>query len=133
MFILVQLGLGLLAAHHPRLRKPESAHIRVAILLAMSAFGLVPLLHWASIVPVVVRDLFVSQLARIFVWYGIGFVFYRFRLPERWAPGLFDTWGSSHQLWHLFILVGAVQSYLAMNGLRTYHAEQGCAEVLLLS
>jgi adiponectin receptor len=30
------------------------------------------------------------------------------RIPERWRPGAFDIWGNSHQLFHLFAILGAV-------------------------
>lgn len=28
----------------------------------------------------------------------------QFRIPERFAPGKFDIWGSSHQIFHVLIL-----------------------------
>jgi predicted membrane channel-forming protein YqfA (hemolysin III family) len=30
------------------------------------------------------------------------------KLPERLAPGWFDTWGHSHQWWHVLTMVGPV-------------------------
>jgi adiponectin receptor len=29
------------------------------------------------------------------------------RVPERWAPGKFDIWGSSHQIFHVLVVCAA--------------------------
>ena len=34
-------------------------------------------------------------------------ILYTLRIPERWYPGRFDIWGSSHQWLHLFTIFGA--------------------------
>lgn len=34
---------------------------------------------------------------------GIAVIFYVRYYPERFAPGKFDLWGNSHQLWHIAI------------------------------
>jgi len=39
--------------------------------------------------------------------YIIALVIYLGRVPERWFPGKFDYLGSSHQIWHLLVMVGA--------------------------
>lgn len=36
-----------------------------------------------------------------------GAVIYAMRVPERLKPGAFDIWGHSHQIFHVFVLVGA--------------------------
>lgn len=28
-------------------------------------------------------------------------------MPERWRPGHFDIWGSSHQIFHVLVLLAA--------------------------
>lgn len=43
--------------------------------------------------------------------YLVGVGVYVSRIPERWAPGLFDIWGHSHQLWHLFVTAAAYMHY----------------------
>ncbi len=30
------------------------------------------------------------------------------RFPERYHPGAFDVWGSSHQIFHIMVVLGAV-------------------------
>lgn len=39
--------------------------------------------------------------------YIAGAAIYANRVPEKWAPGRFDIWGSSHQIFHVFVLIAA--------------------------
>lgn len=40
---------------------------------------------------------------------GVTFVrrWLQARVPERWAPGSFDIWGSSHQIFHVLVVMAA--------------------------
>ncbi|OCK79520.1 HlyIII-domain-containing protein [Lepidopterella palustris CBS 459.81] len=40
--------------------------------------------------------------------YGIGAWFFASRVPEKWRWGMFDIWGSSHQIFHVWVVIGAV-------------------------
>lgn len=46
--------------------------------------------------------------------YLSGLFFYASHLPERAAPGRFDTLLASHQLWHVAIVVGVVLYWRGM-------------------
>eukprot|EP00667_Euglena_gracilis_P012153 EG_transcript_12458 len=37
--------------------------------------------------------------------YSMGFLVFLSKVPERLIPRVFDIWGNSHQLWHLFIVL----------------------------
>lgn len=37
-----------------------------------------------------------------------GAAIYAARIPERWYPKRFDLWGSSHQLMHVLLVLGAI-------------------------
>jgi len=39
------------------------------------------------------------------------------RIPESLSPGTFDYFGSSHQIFHVFVLVGAFSQYCALRGM----------------
>ena len=39
--------------------------------------------------------------------YMLGAAIYAARVPERFAPGYFDIWGSSHQLFHVLVVLAA--------------------------
>ena len=42
------------------------------------------------------------------VLYIFGAAIYACRIPERFAPGRFDLFGSSHQIFHGFVLAAAL-------------------------
>lgn len=42
------------------------------------------------------------------ILYATGAVFYITRIPERWKPGAFDIAGHSHQIFHVFVVLGAL-------------------------
>jgi predicted membrane channel-forming protein YqfA (hemolysin III family) len=54
------------------------------------------------------------------------------KVPERWAPqagpwaGCFDTWGSSHQWWHLFTILGPCVCLEAGRGLLAARLAHAC-------
>lgn len=39
--------------------------------------------------------------------YGVGALFFATRMPESLLPEKFDVWGSSHQLFHVCVVIGA--------------------------
>lgn len=41
------------------------------------------------------------------VFYILGALLYGVRFPERVAPGTFDIWGQSHQLFHVLVVIAA--------------------------
>jgi adiponectin receptor len=43
--------------------------------------------------------------------YGLGAIIYAHRFPEKYFPSKFDYLGASHQIWHLFVLVGVYLNY----------------------
>ena len=47
------------------------------------------------------------------ILYATGAVFYVTRIPERWKPGAFDIAGHSHQIFHVFVVLGALAHTLA--------------------
>ncbi|SCU80920.1 LADA_0B10220g1_1 [Lachancea dasiensis] len=50
------------------------------------------------------------------VFYISGAILYGIRFPERLAPGKFDIWGNSHQLFHLLVVVAALCHLRALIG-----------------
>jgi len=76
-----------------------------------------------SAIPFIHQSVFVSNRylphLDLFYWifggilYIAGATIYMLRLPERFFPGLFDIFGSSHQIFHIFIVIAAVMTYYA--------------------
>lgn len=46
--------------------------------------------------------------------YIFGAILYAARIPEKLSPGRFDLIGSSHQIFHMFVLAGSYCHYLSI-------------------
>ncbi|KAH9116043.1 hypothetical protein AeMF1_010013 [Aphanomyces euteiches] len=55
-----------------------------------------------------------------------GVVFYASRFPERISPGRFDIWGSSHQWWHLCVVVAGILYYQQTLELHAWRSANPC-------
>ena len=56
------------------------------------------------------------------ILYGIGAILYAIRFPERYFKRTFDIFGSSHQLFHFFVLAAALLHIWA--SIRVFHERQ---------
>lgn len=59
-------------------------------------------------------------------FYLLGTGFYVSRVPERWRPGKFDMAGHSHQIFHMFVVAGAMAHYVAALLFLEWRDEVGC-------
>ncbi len=58
-----------------------------------------------------------------------GGALYAFRIPERFWPGKFDVWASSHQMFHLCVIVGSIVHYKTLFMMIKYRLHSGsCRE-----
>lgn len=48
------------------------------------------------------------------VLYILGAGLYASRFPERLSPGSFDIWGSSHQIFHVLVVLAATSHLVGM-------------------
>jgi adiponectin receptor len=48
------------------------------------------------------------------VLYILGAAIYACRIPERFAPGKFDLFGSSHQIFHGFVIAAALTHLIGL-------------------
>ena len=46
--------------------------------------------------------------------YILGAAIYAARIPEKWYPGSFDIWGSSHQIFHVLVVMAAATHFLGL-------------------
>jgi len=58
--------------------------------------------------------------------YFFGAVLYAFKIPEVFVKGRFDIIGSSHQLFHIFVVVGAMIHFMAGVELYQKRTEMVC-------
>ena len=110
-------ALGLLVVAtllSPALSAPRFRSFRARLFLAMGFSGVVPAahavaLHWGSHHIVVA----LSYELAMALFYAVGAAFYVKRVPEKWCPGRFDIAGHSHQIFHVFVVLGALAHSVA--------------------
>lgn len=98
----------------PSLSSPRFRPFRASLFLSMGFSGVIPAVHvlvshWDH--PDVVVALGYELLMAIL--YATGAIFYVTRVPERWKPGAFNIAGHSHQIFHVFVVLGALAHTLA--------------------
>ncbi|KAL8136078.1 hypothetical protein AgCh_010614 [Apium graveolens] len=100
---------------------------RASLFVAMGLFGLIPAVH-AMIVnwnePS--RNVLLGYELAMALSYLIGTLFYVTRVPERWRPGWFDLAGHSHQIFHVFVIMGALSHYGAALVFLDFRSRIGC-------
>ncbi len=90
---------------HPRYRV-----LRTAAFVAMGVSGVIPACHLLLLgVQSVVFDLITMGAC-----YLCGATIYLLRVPERFHPGKFDIFFTSHQLWHCFVAAAILLHYTAV-------------------
>ncbi|KAI3969184.1 hypothetical protein MKW92_022840 [Papaver armeniacum] len=87
---------------------------RALLFCAMGFSGIIPAIHalilnWNE----PRRVATVTYESIMALSYATGTLFYVTRIPERWKPGWFDLAGHSHQIFHVFVIMGALSHYYA--------------------
>ncbi|CAF3374376.1 unnamed protein product [Rotaria sp. Silwood1] len=96
--------------------KFSASHYRVyraLLFITFGIFGFIPTCHY--MIQFGIEHAFtvgaIHYLLLVAVLYLTGACLYAARIPERLAPGLFDIWFQSHQLFHVFVVVAACVHY----------------------
>ncbi|XP_073002337.1 heptahelical transmembrane protein ADIPOR1-like [Typha latifolia] len=123
-------AMGLLTVYtllSPHLSTGKFRSYRALLFVGMGLSGLVPAVH-----AVVVnwgepkRNVTLAYEAAMAVSYLVGTIFYVSRVPERWKPGMFDVTGHSHQIFHVFVMAGALAHYGAATVFLQFRDQVGC-------
>jgi adiponectin receptor len=98
-----------IACVHPSFRSPALRPFRALMFAAMGLSGVVPVLHGINIFGVAhLRErIGLDWVVLQGVLYICGAGVYAARIPEKWAPGRCDIWGSSHQIFHVLVVLAA--------------------------
>ncbi|KAK6155532.1 hypothetical protein DH2020_009780 [Rehmannia glutinosa] len=114
----------------PALSSGKCRSFRACLFVSMGLFGLVPAVHalvanWND----PHRNITLAYESAMALSYLIGTVFYVSRVPERWRPGWFDLAGHSHQIFHVFVVMGALAHYGAALIFLRYRSRMGCDKI----
>lgn len=111
----------------PFFQKRKYRWFRGSIFLTLGLMGVIPLTH---IIFLYIQhrpefSVFITSLLYFFMMgisYIVGVIIYIVRVPERFYPGKFDTCGSSHNIWHCFVLAAAIFHYFG--SLESFHIRE---------
>ncbi|KAK6151709.1 hypothetical protein DH2020_014344 [Rehmannia glutinosa] len=117
----------IIALLSPALSAGKYRSLRVLLFVSMGLFGLIPAVHalalnWDD----PHRNITLAYESGMALSYLIGTGFYVSRIPERWRPGWFDLAGHSHQIFHVFVVMGALAHYGAAQIFLKYRSTMGC-------
>ncbi|KAF8493361.1 hemolysin-III related-domain-containing protein [Russula emetica] len=116
--LLVTLS-GLAAAYivlNPEYSKPTHRHARARVFLALGLSGILPFSHLLLFhgPHTHLREMGFIWLLAAGVMYTTGALLYSYRIPERLDPGRFDHFFSSHQIFHIFVVLAALSTYVCV-------------------
>ncbi|KAI8615604.1 hemolysin-III related-domain-containing protein [Chytriomyces sp. MP71] len=111
-----------------RFMKPRFGALRLFLFIAFGFLGLIPIAHSCILhgFELTKRSIAFNYLLLVALFDVGGALIFHFRIPERFAPGRFDYIGSSHQIMHVAIVLGAVAHYLGtMEAFTFWHRQNG--------
>ncbi|KAH9909215.1 hemolysin III family channel protein [Xylariomycetidae sp. FL2044] len=106
-----------------RFRTPAWRPYRAAVFVGLGASGVVPVAHALSLYGYRALDdrMGLGWVLLEGALYIFGAFLYAARWPERTSPGTYDIWGSSHQLFHVLIVLAAAAHLTGMVKAFDYH------------
>jgi len=115
---------------NPEYAKPTHRVARTKVFIALGLGGTGPLLH--GLVSHGYRKLCYEMGFGFIILSGLSYILgalvYANRIPERFAPGKFDTFFSSHQLFHVCVILAALSHYACV--LTAFHHWHGARGVI---
>ncbi|CAE6392393.1 unnamed protein product [Rhizoctonia solani] len=118
---------GLIAAYvvlNPQYATPSYRWARTSVFILLGICAFVPVTH-AYIIYGLERmqnEMGINWIALTGTLYISGALIYACRVPERWLPGTFDFFGSSHQIFHVCVVLAALSHYQAvLTGFEYWH------------
>eukprot|EP00468_Gymnochlora_sp_CCMP2014_P004230 CAMPEP_0167748324 /NCGR_PEP_ID=MMETSP0110_2-20121227/4776_1 /TAXON_ID=629695 /ORGANISM="Gymnochlora sp., Strain CCMP2014" /LENGTH=93 /DNA_ID=CAMNT_0007633329 /DNA_START=658 /DNA_END=939 /DNA_ORIENTATION=+ len=92
----------------------------------MGIYALVPVIHWAALVPIEESKVFLVGVFKMLGSYGIGVIFFLSKYPEKAFPGYFDTFLTSHQIWHVAVAYACWAWFETLTAIYDYRETHGC-------
>ncbi|KAK3752119.1 hypothetical protein QZH41_011384 [Actinostola sp. cb2023] len=100
--------LTLILQAHPHFLSSSWSFKRLLLFCTLVAYGLIPATHWVFLNGGFVREivrLFIPKVAGMYILGILALLFYALKFPERYFPGKLNYIGSSHQLWHIIVVI----------------------------
>ncbi|KAJ2320939.1 hypothetical protein GGI00_006146, partial [Coemansia sp. RSA 2681] len=117
MAMFVAIGVaGVAVSVWGKVEDPRRAGWRPIIFFTIAITGLVPIIHGTVV------NGYKGAVDQMSLWYVVGMgimyiagtMIYAFKIPERYRPGKHDVCMSSHQIFHVFVVLAAVCHYIGI-------------------
>ena len=114
---------------------PKYRPLRFAVFVIFGLYGVIPAMH------ILIREGFfvayhgysILGMVTMGSIYITGAALYVLRIPERFFPGKFDIWASSHQLFHICVVTATLVHYDSLLSMVKYRLNiGGCIDNLPL-
>ena len=115
--MITTIGAGCaIVSINDRFRTPQLRPLRAAMFVAMGLSAVVPVFHGLSLYGLnkMSKLIGLPWLVTQGVLYIIGAGLYAARVPERFHPGRYDIWGSSHQIFHVLVVLAAASHLVGL-------------------
>ncbi|XP_030215199.1 progestin and adipoQ receptor family member 3a isoform X4 [Gadus morhua] len=132
VYLLAVLALMLavfFAQIHPLYLSQPWRKLRSLIVCSLAAYGLLPTMHWVWISGGFSSEptqLFLPRVLGMYLLAALAFLFYVSKVPERYFPGQLNYLGSSHQVWHLLLVLMFYWWHQTCNLIMAYRHSQPC-------
>jgi adiponectin receptor len=105
-----------IACVHPTFRTPALRPFRALMFVLMGLSAVFPVLHGVKLYGVehLRTSIGLDWVVLQGVLYIVGAVIYASRVPEKWAPGKYDIWGNSHQIFHVLVVLAAASHLVGL-------------------
>ncbi|KAF7298797.1 Hemolysin-III channel protein Izh2 [Mycena indigotica] len=136
-YLLLLTAIGMGAAYivlNPQYSRPTHRGARTAVFIGLGLSGVIPALH--GVLHEGLYSILVEHGVRWILLSGAlyigGGLLYANRIPERWAPGRFDYFFASHQIFHVCVVLAVCSHYNGvLTGLRhSYSDPDVCANAV---
>ncbi|KAJ2901556.1 ADIPOR-like receptor SPBC12C2.09c [Zalerion maritima] len=114
---IVALGLACMAVSWLEyFRQPAFRTFRASIFVGLGVSGVVPVIHGVFLYGYTLMNhkMGLNWVLLQGILYITGATTYALRFPEKKWPGRFDIWGSSHQIFHWFVVAAATSHLVGM-------------------
>lgn len=115
------------------INKFENTGYRSALFVALAFTNFIPLTHFIilSFYHSIDNDYLpindsIYYLFGVILCYLIGFVFFIFKIPERFYPNTFDIWLNSHTIWHFFIFLASIMYFFGLCSIYSSRLNKPC-------
>lgn len=105
-----------IACTHPKLRTPALRPFRALMFALMGLSAVFPVMHSVQLYGIqhMRKSVGLDWVVLQGLLYLLGASIYAARVPEKWSPGKYDIWGSSHQIFHVLVVLAAASHLVGL-------------------